>query len=220
SLQDYRGLLQLDSATLIEKTEDQGVPSPIELAGAKLNEENESKLALVKNVELIDVNKGSGWANYRAKAEDGTEFLVRDENGSLDLSVGSTYDSIAGIIQQFDQDYQIIPRGQADIIEDASKVQPVSASQPSGTIPAGTQVTLSTSTADAEIYFTTDGTEPTVENGQKYSEPITVDEDVTIKAIAVKAGLTSSEVKEFTYSVYDAADIKIHDIQGESHNSP
>ncbi|WP_257215809.1 5'-nucleotidase C-terminal domain-containing protein [Fredinandcohnia onubensis] len=220
SLQDYRGLLQLDSATLIEKTEDKGVPSPAELVGAKVNEENESKLALVKNVELIDVNKGNGWANYTAKAEDGTEFLVRDENGTLELSVGTTYESITGIVQQFDQDYQIIPRGQADIIEDTSKVQPVSASQPSGTIPAGTQVTLSTSTADAEIYFTTDGTEPTVENGQKYSEPITVDEDVTIKAIAVKAGLTTSEVKEFTYSVYDAADIKIHDIQSESHNSP
>ncbi|MFD1779585.1 5'-nucleotidase C-terminal domain-containing protein [Fredinandcohnia salidurans] len=220
SLQDYRGLLQLDSATLIGKTEDQGVPSPVELDGTNVNEENESKLALVKNVELIDVNKGNGWANYTAKAEDGTEFLVRDENSTLELSVSTTYESITGIVQQFDQAYQIIPRGQADIIEDASKVQAVSASQPSGTIPVGTQVTLSTSTADAEIYFTTDGSEPTVENGQKYSEPITVNEDVIIKAIAVKEGLTASEVKEFTYSVYDAEEINIHDIQGESHESP
>ncbi len=220
SLQEYRGLLQLDSAKLIEKTEDKGVPSPVELAGAKINEENESKLALVKNVELIDVNKGSGWANFTAKAEDGTEFLIRDENGTLELSIGTTYESITGIVQQFDQDYQIIPRGQADIVVDSSKVQPVYASQPSGTISAGTQVTLTTSTSGAEIYYTTDGSDPTVENGKKYSEPITVNEDVIIKAIAVKEGLTTSEVTEFTYNVYNAADIKIHDIQGESHTSP
>ncbi|WP_223254382.1 5'-nucleotidase C-terminal domain-containing protein [Bacillus sp. HNG] len=220
SLQDYRGLLQLDSATLIEKTEDKGEPAPIELAGANVNEENESKLAVVKNVELVKVNEGSGWANYTAKAEDGTEFIVRDEKGTLLLSVGTTYDSITGIVQQFDQDYQIIPRGQADIIEDASKVQSVNASHPSGTIPTGTQVTLSTTTEGADIYYTTDGTEPIVENGRKYSEPITIDQDLTIKAIAVKEGLTASEVKEFTYKVYELENINIHDIQGEAHESP
>ena len=220
TLQDYRGLLQLDSAKLIGEAEGKGVPSPVELAGAEINEENESKLAVVKNIELIEVSKGNGWANFTAKAEDGTEFLVRDENGTLELSVGTTYDSIAGIIQQFDTDYQIIPRGQADIVVDATKVQPVSASHPTGTIPVGTQVTLSTTTVGADIHFTTDGTEPTVENGQKYSEPITIDQDVTIKAIAVKEDLTTSEMKEFTYKVFDVEDINIHDIQGESHESP
>ncbi|WP_449538821.1 5'-nucleotidase C-terminal domain-containing protein [Ferdinandcohnia sp. Marseille-Q9671] len=220
SLQEYRGLLQLNSATLIEKLEDKGVPSPVELSGAAITEENESKLAIVKNIELVNVNEGSGWANFTAKAEDGTEFLVRDENGSLELSVGTTYDSITGIVQQFDTDYQIIPRGQADIVEDATKVQKVSASHPSGTIPTGTEVTLSTTTEGADIYYTIDGTEPTVENAHKYSEPITVEEDVTIKAFAVKAGFTASEVNEFTYKVYDVEDIKIHDIQGESHESP
>ncbi|MEH7384442.1 5'-nucleotidase C-terminal domain-containing protein [Bacillus sp. JJ1521] len=220
SLQEYRGLLQLDSAKLIGEKEGKGVPSPVELAGAGINEENESKLAVVKNIELIAVSNGNGWANFTAKAEDGTEFLVRDENGTLGLSVGTTYDSITGIVQQFDADYQIIPRGQADIVADATKVQPVSASHPSGTIPAGTQVTLSTTTVGADIHFTTDGTEPTVENGQKYSEPITIDQDVTIKAIAVKEGLTASEVKEFTYKVFDIENINIHDIQGESHESP
>ncbi|MEH7235556.1 5'-nucleotidase C-terminal domain-containing protein [Bacillus sp. JJ1562] len=219
SLQEFRGLLQLDSAKLIGEAENKGVPAPIELAGAEVTEENESKLAVVKNIELISVSNGSGWANFTAKAEDGTEFLVRDENNTLGLSVGTNYDSITGIVQQFDQDYQIIPRGQADIVVDSSKVQPVSASQPSGSIPTGTQVTLSTTTEGADIYYTTDGTEPTVES-QKYSEPITVDQDITIKALAVKEGLTASEIKEFTYKVYELENINIHDIQGESHESP
>ena len=215
TLGDYNGLLQLNNASLVGEATQVGVPEPAVVTGADINEENESELVTVKNVTV-----SGNPSNYKAVDEIGNEFIVRDENNNLGLSQGNTYDSITGIVQQFNSDWQIIPRGQADIVEDASKVQPVSASQPSGTIPVGTQVTLSTSTADAEIYFTTDGTEPTVENGQKYSEPITVDEDVIIKAIAVKEGLTASEVKEFTYSVYDAEEINIHDIQGESHESP
>ena len=215
TLGDYNGLLQLNNASLVGEATQVGVPEPAVVTGADINEENESELVTVKNVTV-----SGNPSNYKAVDEAGHEFIVRDENNNLGLTQGNTYDSITGIVQQFNSDWQIIPRGQADIVEDASKVQPVSASQPSGTIPAGTQVTLSTSTEGAEIYFTTDGSEPTVKNGQKYSEPITVNEAVIIKAIAVKEGLTASEVKEFTYSVYDAADIKIHDIQGESHNSP
>lgn len=219
SLQEYRSLLQLDSASLVEKNEQFGIPAPVELAGEEVNEENESKLAVVKKIELVDVNKGNGWANYTAKAEDGTEFLVRDETGTLNLEVEATYDSVTGIIQQFDNDYQIIPRGHADIIEDASKVQPVTASHSTGTIQAGTKVTLSTTTKDAAIYYTTDGSVPTVENGQEYSNPITIDQSMTIKAFAVKEGLTQSEVRQFTYKVYDSENIQIHDIQGASHES-
>ena len=116
-----------------------GVPEAITLTGAQLNEENESKLAIVNGVTLIAVNEGSGWANYTAS--DGTEFLVRDETGTFDF-LGTTYDSITGIVQQFDNDYQIIPRGQADIVVDASAVQPVTASPTPGLVPAGTKVSL------------------------------------------------------------------------------
>ncbi|MCC3355511.1 5'-nucleotidase C-terminal domain-containing protein [Bacillus sp. REN16] len=215
TLGDYNGLLQLNSANLVGEATQVGVPEPAVVTGADLNEENESELVSVKNVTV-----SGNPSNYKAVDETGNEFIVRDENNNLGLTQGTTYDSITGIVQQFNSDWQIIPRGQADIVEDATKVQPVSASHPSGTILAGTKVTLSTSTQGADIYFTTDAIEPTVENGQKYSEPITVDKNLTIKAIAVKDGLTASVVKEFAYNVYDSADIKIHDIQGESHESP
>ncbi|WP_233713598.1 5'-nucleotidase C-terminal domain-containing protein [Lederbergia citri] len=219
SLQEFRGLLQLDSATLVEKSENV-VPEPVELQGEEINEENESKLAVVNNIELVDVNQGNGWANYTAKAENGTQFLVRDETGTLELAVGTTYDSITGIVQQFDNDYQIIPRGQADIVVDASAVQPVTASPTPGLVPAGTKVSLNTTTKDATIYYTTDGTEPT-EESKVYVEPITIDKEISIKAIAVKEGLTPSKVNTFVYTTYNVEEgIKIHHIQGESHESP
>ena len=153
TLADYRGLLQLDSATIVEKTGNVGAPSPKVVTGADVNEENESQLVSAQNIELIDVQDGAGWANYTA-TDGTTEFIVRDENNALGLAVGNTYESITGIVQQFDADYQIIPRSLQDIVVDSSIIQPVSANPGSGTFVGSTTVTLSTTTADAEIYFT------------------------------------------------------------------
>ncbi|UJL47373.1 5'-nucleotidase C-terminal domain-containing protein [Virgibacillus sp. NKC19-16] len=220
SLNDYRGLLQLDNATVEEKTTDAGIPDPLSLNGDEL-ENHQSKLAVINNVTLTDVEDGGDWANYTAEDEAGNTFVVRDETGELNLETGITYDSITGMVVQFDEDQQIIPRNQSDIVGDASAVQPIIASPDPGTIPAGSNVTLETATSDADVFYTTDGSEPSSENGELYSNAITVDEDVTIKAIAEKDGLESSEISEFHYSVYDSEDgIMIHDIQGEGHESP
>lgn len=219
SLNDYRGLLQLANATVDEKTADAAIPDPLSITGSEL-ENHQSELAVIENVTMTDVESGDGWANYTAEDEAGNTFVVRDERGELNLETGVTYDSITGIVTQFDSDQQIIPRSQADIIRDASAVQPVTASPRAGTIPAGTEVTLETATDDADIFYTTDGGDP-AENGELYSGGISVDEDVTIKAMADKEGLTASGVSEFSYSVYNPEDgVMIHDIQGESHESP
>ncbi|MBP1970496.1 2',3'-cyclic-nucleotide 2'-phosphodiesterase (5'-nucleotidase family)/predicted extracellular nuclease [Virgibacillus natechei] len=219
SLNDYRGLLQLDNATVEEKTTDAGIPDPLSLNGNEL-ESHQSKLAVIDNVTLTDVEDGGDWANYTAEDEAGNTFVVRDETGELSLETGITYDSITGMVIQFDADQQIIPRSQADIVGDASTVQSIAASPDPGTIPAGSDITLETATEDADIFYTTDGSDPS-ENGELYSDPITVDEDVIIKAIAEKDGITSSNIAEFSYSVYDAQEgVMIHDIQGEGHESP
>ncbi|GHU99826.1 hypothetical protein FACS189483_09500 [Spirochaetia bacterium] len=66
---------------------------------------------------------------------------------------------------------------------------------------AGTQtVTLATTTAGADIYYTTDGTTtPSASTGTLYSSAISVSMGTTLKAIAVKAGMTDSEVLEAAY---------------------
>lgn len=219
TLQQYRGLLQLDDATLEEKRDQVGVPNPLELTGKEISEKkNESKLAVVNDVTLTSVQQGSGWANFTAT--DGTEFIVRDETDTLGLAEGATYRSITGIVYPFDDEYQLIPRKTQDIVLDDSLVHPVVAIPRAGMIPAGTAVELTTPTDGATIYYTTDGTKPTVENGQPYSEPIVVTENTTIQAISKKDGFPPSSVKIFTYNVYDADGIAIHDIQGEGHESP
>ena len=113
---------------------------------------------------------GSGWANYLAT--DGTgEFIVRDETASLGLTVGTAYDSITGIVQQFDNDYQIIPRSTVDVIVDSSVIQPVIANPASGTFVGSVKVSLTTNTPGAEILYTLDGLDP-IENGATYATPI------------------------------------------------
>ncbi len=94
------------------------------------------------------------------------------------LSVGTMYESITGIVQQFDNDYQIIPRFTIDIVVDSTTLKPAVATPGSGTFVGSTTVTLSTTTANAEIYYTLDGTDPTDES-MKYETPISITEDTT-----------------------------------------
>ena len=59
-------------------------------------------------------------------------------------------------------------------------------------------VMLASITPGAQIYYTTDGSDPT-EASTLYTEPIDVSTDTTIKAIGVKAGLDNSAVATFEY---------------------
>ena len=61
------------------------------------------------------------------------------------------------------------------------------------------EVTLACETADASIYYTLDGTEPTAES-TLYAEAFTLTATTTVKAIAVKEGLANSAVAEATFT--------------------
>ena len=61
-----------------------------------------------------------------------------------------------------------------------------------GTFKDSQTVTITCDTEGAAIYYTTDGSEPTT-SSTLYSVPITLTETTTIKAIAVKDGMTDSE---------------------------
>lgn len=74
------------------------------------------------------------------------------------------------------------------------------ASPEAGTYTGIKTVTLSTATAGADIYYTTDGTTPTADS-TKYTGAITVAEDTVIKAVAIKAGWKDSEVLEAAYTI-------------------
>jgi hypothetical protein len=68
----------------------------------------------------------------------------------------------------------------------------------------GTTVTISTGTAGATIYYTTNGDTPTT-SSLVYSSALTINANQTIKAIAVKDGYLNSAVASATYTVIDYA---------------
>ena len=74
------------------------------------------------------------------------------------------------------------------------------ASPAGSAVTAGTTVTLTTATAGADIYYTTDGSTPTTAS-TLYSAPIAVDAAMTIKAIAVMTGMDDSDVMEESYTI-------------------
>lgn len=68
-----------------------------------------------------------------------------------------------------------------------------------GAVEAGTEVTISSATEDATIYYTTDGSTPTTSSMQGTS--VTINEATTIKAFAVKEGLNNSAVSTASYTI-------------------
>ena len=78
----------------------------------------------------------------------------------------------------------------------------------------GTDVTLSTISENAEIRYTTDGSEPN-KASTLYTEPIKVSEATTIRAITFDTEGNASAIVAFEYTVYDDSEgTKIHHLQG------
>lgn len=75
-----------------------------------------------------------------------------------------------------------------------------------GEVEKDTTITLTSTTDGAKIYFTMDGKDPTAES-QEYNDQNkpTISEAATVKAIAVKDGMTNSDVATAEYTIKEAS---------------
>lgn len=73
-----------------------------------------------------------------------------------------------------------------------------------GDFETSVEVTLACETADASIYYTLDGTDPTAES-TLYNAPFTLDATTTVKAIAVKENMQNSTIAEVTFTKVEPA---------------
>lgn len=69
-----------------------------------------------------------------------------------------------------------------------------------GVVSKGTQLTITTATESATIYYTLDGTAPSV-NSNVYNGYVTISKNETVKAIALKDNYIDSQIMEATYTV-------------------
>ena len=99
--------------------------------------------------------------------------------------------------------YSIVPVSQniyagSYTIDDAGTQIPLAPAAPALSVDGGT-VTMTCSTQNAEIHYTTDGSAPT-NSSARYTAPITVPKGTTVRACAVLAGMDSSPVTAVTWS--------------------
>jgi len=87
--------------------------------------------------------------------------------------------------------------GSGETGEEKETCAAVTASPSSGEVEKGAAVSLSCETEDAAIYYDDNGDN----NFEKYTSPIQIDADMTIKAFSQKEGFNDSEPVSFTYTV-------------------
>lgn len=80
---------------------------------------------------------------------------------------------------------------------------PVFSPQP-GVVAPGTEITMTTATPDAVIYYTTDGSEPTT-SSMAYAMPIVINQTTLFRAVAMKGGMNNSSVMRAKYVIDDVA---------------
>lgn len=81
----------------------------------------------------------------------------------------------------------------------------------SGTYQSAQTVQLATTTADATIYYTLDGSDPTT-SSLEYSSAVDVDKSMTLNAIAVKDGCTDSGISTISYIIQGTSGLEIADL--------
>ena len=110
--------------------------------------------------------------------------------------------TVTGFVSIYNSTVQITP---IECTVDQTIAQTPVISPDGGQITTDTEITITCATDGASIYYTTDGTTPSADNGTLYDAPFTIEEDCTVKAIAIMTGITDSEIAEavFTIKVID-----------------
>lgn len=147
---------------------------------------------------------------------DGSEPVPGDDNtmkytDSVDLGVGSHIVKAVSAFEASDGDGYFV----GDIVEakytfsGVGKCYPVEFDISSMKITEATDLTMSSFTDGATIYYTLDGSEPTTSSNE-YSGPVTIDQSgvVVVKAIATATGLDNSVVDSIT--VKSSIDIDVN----------
>ena len=131
------------------------------------------------------------------------DTLTLDENGQAELTLGGELPG-AAVVTFALQGADLIGSSSVQVVDESQlyTAAPVASRASGSAVYRNTEIELSSETADAVIYYTTDGSCPCDEATRLvYDGPIAVTADMTIKAMAVGPGMDESEVAEFTYTI-------------------
>ncbi len=106
-----------------------------------------------------------------------------------------------------------------NLLTNVQAVKPVVCDPESGMYNIGQLISLTCATEDAEIRYTVDGSEPSLQNGIVYDNPIELSIPCTLKARAYKSGLDPSKTTAETYSIFTVSDPSFLPVGG-SYSTP
>lgn len=141
------------------------------------------------NGTVYPVSDGTAAFNFRT-----TFFNVDYINTSIPLE---PRDVVCIPNSRADGDY-ITARSLADFYQTGGSVNPPTFNPPGGTYMNPVQVTISSSTTGTQIFYTTDGSNPTT-SSTIYTQPVTINTTTTMKAIAHLTGQPPSPISMATY---------------------
>lgn len=127
-------------------------------------------------------------------------FMKYDAQGVADPIAEPVYDQ-NGVVNGYKPKAFVIKPNADNIQSGIPRVYSLTSDTPSGAVASGTKVKLSTPTADAKIYYTTNGTDPTTASTAYTSAGITISAATDIKAIAVKQGSIPSPILALSYTI-------------------
>lgn len=221
---EYDGVFELVNVSNLNVKDKRELPNPVVVSPSEVSEDNQGSLVELEGVTISQIEEANSYGTLEFIAsKNGESVLVRVDNRT-----GYSYDdfryvegmelTVTGISSEFDGTFQVKPRGAEDLqFVSNGTADAIQAMPGSGGIQAGSTVTLS-AFSEGDIYYTTDGSEPTSDS-TKYTGLITITEDTTIKAVQIGYEGTSSVVT-YSYQVLKAdGDVRIHDIQGDTHKS-
>ncbi len=174
--------------------------TPVEPTFVEIEDLNGEPINSFVELEGINITNVTGTSGKDAtlEDEDGNTFPAYNQFNLANFAEAENM-TLRGFVTMNNTARQFIPTEILSSGEASVCAAPVF-TPGAGTVAAGTEVTIATSTIGADIYYTTDGSTPSAAS-TKYTAAIVINADVTIKAIAVKAGLTDSDVVTAAYKL-------------------
>ncbi len=199
TVDSYNGLIQLKDATVGEKVEGMTMlPEPMEAEIGDIATYMQTRYLVLNGVTITGSSR-----KYEISLNGETATMYDSAKLFLDFvpEADKTY-NVTGFVGVNNGVAQLIPVKIEEVQAELPVCEAPMFNPAAGEYTELTNVILSCATEGAVIYYTLDGTEPTVESTE-YTAPIAlaVDGEYTVKAIAVAEGHTASEVATAVYTI-------------------
>jgi hypothetical protein len=194
----YSGLPELKPSAALEKLESNA--NAIEAEETAIEDLAVDAPNLYVKLVGVSIKPTSDAKNFTLTDKEGNSVVARNNYG-LTMSAGENFTVYAFsgcYVTKTQSTVQVYPTAIDDSKAKYACATPVFST--TGSVNWGTKITVTTETEGASIFYTTDGTEPTV-SSTEYADGITLTESCTIKAIAVKEGNADSDVASADFTV-------------------